>query len=1338
MSKVITSCARRRRASCAGIALALLSMTWMATALAETQPLPPGKPLVQSYGMQDYGGHITNWAIRSGPDGLLYVGGGDGLLIFDGAVWRSVRSRHGDRVRGMAIDAEGRIWAGSPNEFGWFERAPDGAFAYQSLSDGLPEEHRNFSEILTVLRTEDSVYFHAQKHIFRWRDGRLDVLEPWEGVFRTALVHQGQPWVLVGDRFHSIEPFPSPGEAPEPVPGWALASEGRISMLASWPDGRILMGTVSHGLYWLDASGAHPFVTEADLSGVWIFTALPLEDGGLLLGTQNRGLYRFDADGRLRDHVTRRSGLASDRVMAMALDGQGGVWLAQEGAIARVDLFNGLRYYDADSGVARANAVIEHRGRLLVGGLHGVAVLEGDGSDASRLRSLNAPLLDVFGLLDDGDGVLVSGSEGVHRMVFDLEAGRTVSSERVLTDKHGYGLIRSRLRQAIFAELETGLGVLLRTESGWRALNQIEGVVRRAHTVAEEAEDLVWVGTTSGQYYRLAWDGDELVLRDVLDGDDGVPGGYAWAFQLGERTVLATSDGGYRARSLNASAIEPDPQFDNARFGESRGVYKLHLQGDREVIGGIGDGGPLWRGRLEADGRFDWHGRWLPQLQPAANWFFSGLRGHLWIGRHPGLLRVEWPPPETTPRQAPLLVHRVGYPDREEWIRSGPGADVLDAALPSRPDTLRFEYAIASYAHPQANEYRTMLAGLDAQWSSWTRESRRDYTGLAGGNYRFMVQARDVFGTVAEAPPLSFRVRPPAWLAWPALLAYGLALIFSMALAAALGRRWQRGRQLSQQRELEAQVAERTEEVRRQARRIRELSDARVEFFANVSHELRTPLALLRAPLQELAREAGPALNAGHRTYLDMALRNSEVMQSLIGQVLDLQRLDSGRMPLRLVRVDLAESIQAMVDRFRMSAGKAGIELKTEGCAASLSAVCDPVHLDTMVGNLLSNAIKFTPRGGWIRVGLTAGPEGYSISVQDSGPGIAPEQREVIFERYRQGDQRHAGQPGTGIGLALVRELATLHGGSVAVEDADQKGACFVLRLPADLQPSAQADGSESAATDGARNDESAGELPLDDSASDDQPCVLIVEDNAELREFLRLRLGRSYRIVEADDGEAGLRLAREHLPDAVVTDGLMPRMDGLTMTRAIKADPELDFVPVLMLTSRADPKDVVRGIEAGADDYLSKPFDSAELAARVAGLIASRRRLRARLVEQLEPSEPPEASAATPFQRRLEAVLSEHLADPGFSVRDWSDLMHMDRTTLFRRLKAELGRSPEEHLREVRLQAAARLLEQRRGNVAEVADAVGFASVSYFSRRFRERFDCTPAAWARRDNPPD
>ena len=1297
---------------------------------------PPGKPPVRNYTMAEYGGHLVNWVVRQAPDQRIVVGGGDGLLIFDGANWQSIQSRHSNRIRAMEIDESGRIWTGSPDEFGYFEPGGDGGLVYHSLSERLPEGHRSFGEMLNLQLIDDAVYFQAHRHLFRWRDGKLSVIQSTDDVYKLSLNHRDRFMVLVGERIHDYSEFPEDGSLPEPEPGWRLPEGSRPSFLSSWPDGRILMGSIADGLFWLSDDAPLAVETEFDFSEAWPYKAIPTPGGGMLVASRHQGLFHLGPDGQAREQVTRRSGLLVNDISDLIIDHENGIWLVQDGAIARVDLFGGRRLYDADFGLSTTHALVPFQGRWVLGGHGGLSVLSADGHDASRLETIDAPIPQVFGLLDDGEGLLVAGTDGVHRMVPDLVNLTLIEHERLLFDTHAYRLVRSRLRDAVYVELDSGLGVLLKSEDSWRSLGKIEGVNLRADHIAEDAAARVWVGTAVGRYYRLAWQDDALVLEAELDADDGVPEGYAWAFNLGERTVLGTTLGGYRPVEPDALRIEADPDFGNEQLGDSRGVFRMYGDSDGQVVAGIGSGGTLWRGTLDEDGRFDWQGRWLTDLEPAVNWFI-GERGehnnYLWIGRHPGLLRLDWPSAQPDIEPSRLQVVRAGFPDQTNWLIAGPGIKGLANDLPASAGSLRFEYALSSYAAPDRTEYRVRLDGLESEWSRWSNETRRDYTNLPGGDYVLRVQARNAAGRTFDSDPLAFRVRPPYYLTPLAWSVYALIAVVLLLLSARLGQRLRERKLLARQQVLAEQVAERTAEVRAQAREIRQISDARAQFFANVSHELRTPLTLTRGPLQELARIGGERLDDELKHYLDVALRNSETMQSLIGQILDLQRLDAGRMPLKLIPIDLALIVRGIVDRFALQARLRHIELSCEGADKPLRLVGDQVHFDTILSNLLTNAIKFTPEGGRVAIRLTQSEGHIELSVADTGPGIDPADQQAIFERYRQGEKTSASSPGTGIGLALARELAELHGGDIGVESQTGKGACFTLKIPADLQPNASV--SHAAQADEAQPElmHEQPEAVIDVLSSEEVPCVLLVEDNAELRAFLRLRLGRSYRIEEATDGAQGLQRARELTPDAIITDGLMPVMDGLAMTRAIKSDPELSFVPVLMLTSRAAPEDTVRGLEAGADDYLAKPFDSAELAARVAGLIASRRRLKARLEHAGSSGDVSESPSESPFMTQLNAVLDEHLSDPRFSIRDWADLLYMDRSTLFRRLKGETGQSPEEYLFEKRLQAAARLLTDRAGNVAEVADAVGFVSVSHFSRRFKERFDITPAAYARR-----
>jgi len=1300
-----------------------------ADAHAKPSVLPPGKPLVQNWSMADYGGQVTNWAIEQAPDGRMLVGNGNYLLIFDGARWRQIDTPQGDRVRVMAIGPEGRVWVGMPNEFGFFESDETGALVYNSLSERLPEDQQGFGETYDLNWIDGRVYFGTLNFLFQWDGHSLSALPKRDRIFRMTLAHQGRLLALIGQDFHDLTVFPSDDEPLVPILGLQQPEGVRLTFAESWPDGRLLMGSLEKGLYWLsEGELPEPASTIPQLTEAWPFRALAMDDGSIVLGTRYQGVMHLSPEGQLLDHLSERNGLDSNVVSAMTLDQEGGLWLALEGSIARVDWFNGLRFYDSDLGVRQAEGLIEHQGEILVAGSHGVGVLRADGTDSSRLQSLEAPILEAFGLLDDGEGVLVSGSEGVHRMVFDLAAGQTLSSERLIEDTYGYKLHRSRLRDVIYAELESGLGILIRGDEGWEAVQRVDGIDRRAGPVAEADDGTVWVGTMAGRFYLLRWTAeDALVLDSVLDDSNAVPDGFAWPFDLVDRIVLGTSQGGYRPVP-SGEGIEPDPTFGNGDFDEPRGVYKLFPVSDDTLVGGVGEGGALWLGKRSASGDLRWPRRLRPELPPGQNWFFKVLRGHLWFGRHPGLYRIDLDQlASDAPPPGRLAVQRAGFPDEGRWLRGGPG-HAVELGIDREQPTLRFEYALSSYQRSDRTEYRTRLDGLESGWSRWSDEDRRDFTQLPAGEYRFLAQARDVQGRLIDSEPLGLSI-PPRWyestVAW---LVYGLIALILLALSAQWGQARRARRMRAQQVALEQQVAERTADAQASAREVQRLSDARAEFFANVSHELRTPLTLSRAPLEELARE--PALSEEGQRYLALAQRNTEIMQSLVAQVLDLQKLEAGEMTLRLVRSDLALAIRRVVERFSVLARSESIELSSEGLDEACWAVFDPRHLDTVVLNLMSNAMKFTPAHGTVRVELIREGGSFRIVVEDSGSGIAEADQAEIFERYRQGSRTAPGGGGTGIGLALVKELIELHGGEVLLTSSPGEGARFTLELPADLEPmEGEADWEPQAEAASSKSAE-AEALPLV-SEQTDAPQILLVDDNAELREFLRMRLGRSFRIVEAENGVRGLEQAREHLPDLIVTDGMMPELDGLGMTRAIKSDPELDFIPVLMLTARGESDAIVQGLAAGADDYLAKPFDGAELVARINGLIASRRRLKARLATESE-SAAAAIDAASDFLRSASQVVEESLADSTFSVRDWAALMHMDRTTLFRKLKDETGQSPDEFLREARMQRAAELLKRRAGNVAEVAEAVGFASVSSFSRRFRERFGQTPASFSR------
>ena len=558
------------------------------------------------------------------------------------------------------------------------------------------------------------------------------------------------------------------------------------------------------------------------------------------------------------------------------------------------------------------------------------------------------------------------------------------------------------------------------------------------------------------------------------------------------------------------------------------------------------------------------------------------------------------------------------------------------------------------------------------------------------------------------------------------------------------------------------------------------LLEVRSRLFADLSHEFRTPLTLILGPLDELFEgEADVDPVPVPRARLAAMRQNARRLLRLIGQLLDLAKLEAGSLRLDVRPTRPFPFLRGLVGSFASLAERRGVALRFEADVqeggADVRLLLDRDKLEKVVVNLVSNALKFTPEGGTVRVraSYAAGEPGrLTVEVKDTGRGIPADDLPHIFERFRQAHPSEAG--GTGIGLALTRELVLLHGGDVRAESEEGFGSLFTVTLPVHAAPPALDGDGERLDDDLAEGDVETDVRPSpldvrpaspsdvrptpsdvraggdaveveDGEEGDERETVLVVEDHAYVRAYVCDSLGGAYHVLEAADGAEGLELARRHVPDLVISDVMMPRLDGYGFCRALKADPVLDHVPVILLTAKASEESTIEGLETGADAYLAKPFRARELQARVANLLETRRRLRRRFSREvfLLPDVRPEAdatgdeanealSADDRFVARAREAVEAHLDDVHFDVDAFAEAMGMSRRQLQRKLRAVAGEAPSAFVRLLRLRRAAALLRQRRyDTVAEVAYAVGFASPAYFTRCFRDTFDAAPTEYA-------
>lgn len=535
------------------------------------------------------------------------------------------------------------------------------------------------------------------------------------------------------------------------------------------------------------------------------------------------------------------------------------------------------------------------------------------------------------------------------------------------------------------------------------------------------------------------------------------------------------------------------------------------------------------------------------------------------------------------------------------------------------------------------------------------------------------------------------------------------------------------------QRNKQAKLTQQLQFEQKEAERLAEIDTLKTRFFANISHEFRTPLTLILSPLKELIKEFP------QRDIFQLMQQNAERLLSLINQLLDLSKLEAGKMEVQVQKGDLPPFLKYVFASFESLGQDRNILFQYRQSQQHQMAYFDADKLEKIVTNLLSNAFKFTPENGRVEVHADYNEQELVLKIQDWGIGIKADRLPHIFDRFYQGDDSNIrNYEGTGIGLALVKELIEVLKGTIEVDSQVGKGTIFTVRLPIDKQTWSQSN---------IENDLGVikPSMPIEPlpaysnynaPATNELPILLIVEDNTDLRRYIRSQFDTEYQIQEAKDGQEGLEKAKELIPDLVICDLMMPRLDGFGFCKDLKSDMRTSHIPVIMLTAKASLEDRLEGLELGADDYLAKPFNTNELQVRVRNLIQIREKLRQKFnsSQVLIPVVELTPKVITPddvFLQKMNQIIDQNIINPVFEVETLAEQLTMSPSQLRRKLKALTNQTVIEFIRNYRLDKAAVLLKNKKGNVSEVAFQVGFESLSYFAKVFLERYGKAPSEWS-------
>ncbi|MCT4591364.1 MAG: response regulator [Carboxylicivirga sp.] len=695
------------------------------------------------------------------------------------------------------------------------------------------------------------------------------------------------------------------------------------------------------------------------------------------------------------------------------------------------------------------------------------------------------------------------------------------------------------------------------------------------------------------------------------------------------------------------------------------------------------------------------------------------------------------------------IVNIVGFNLQEKVIKKDesynkrivleqPISQTKNLVLNHNENFFSFDLLAVSLSKPKQVKYLYKLDGFNEDWIEVAPDWRKaSFTNVPPGEYTFRVKAANSDNAWSDEKQISVVIEPAYY---QTLMFQVLLLVVIIALIISIY--WLRLRNLMRKKSvLQEEVAQKTKDLRQRneaieqknkelkeekdkvvhmTRRIHEADERKLKFFTNISHEIRTPLTLISSPLDKLLESISPK-DHNYQT-LDLIQRNAQRLKTLVNQIMDFRKLDSGQLPINLKQGCMLQTVKSICDNFNGLAKEKNIQLNLKFLDEPVLIAFDEDVIEKILSNLLSNAIKYTQTSGSIDVKLENTEKLICITVQDNGPGIPAEQHDVIFKRfYRADNQSHNATGGSGIGLALAHEMAMLHGGTLQLLDTSEKGACFKLCLPKKLDESCEADLTELHEC----------QTEYTALAHKHDKTVLIIEDNTDLRLFIKDVL-KGWSVLEAEDGEKGLELAKKEQPDIIVSDVLMPKMDGFEVCRSIKQDVKTNHIPVILLTALGAEESQIKGIDCGAEDYIVKPFNHRVLMGKIFNILTARENFKEALAASLQTNEVNKTNwkdRLPAFVKEIIEVIEENMADSSFGVKELSDLLGMSKSTLYRKMKSVTNKSTVEFIREVKMQKALELFnEDQTIRVSEVAFLVGFEDVNYFRECFKKQFGINPS----------
>ena len=1323
--------------------------------------------------------------------GLLWIATQDGLNLYDGYKFRVFRHEPGNQnslldyaVNTICETDTGIFWIGTregmsrfdlwKNRFIHYTHKPDSSKSL--VSNNVWHIYEDSENHLWIATLGGVSQFNPQTELFI--NYKASDSNSISSDFNLSVVEDSKKNIWIGgrsglDRYNLNEKKFFNYKLNPDQPN-SVSLNGILSL--SIKNNTLWMGAYS-GLYSIDlneevAFKKHILSEDENLSIRCIYIG---NDGNIWAGTFREGLYRYFPESGKKfnyKHTDRIGSLSEDYISSIIEDTHGVIWIGTSASginkyNSSSERFKTIKIPNPNSEINYGiSSVLEDRsGNLWVGTESGsILKITNQFSDNPQFKFYQTDIslrtyfssVEIRSLMEDKKGNIWAGSFGSGIYRINPENGIVTRMKNESNNKN------SLANDFVHALYESPDGIIW-IGTGAGGLNKFNSVdnsfvsyqydpandrsisSNEVTTVCEDKNGFIWAGTSVGGLNKLNPLTGEFdhFTHDVLN-KKSISGNRIICLYVDRKSNLwiGTFGGGLNKYNPEDNSFE----YFSTRNGLPSNTINFITEDSHGNLWITTDKGLcVFNPESNTFKNFDVNDGLQGNEFIHGSGYLSKRAGNIYLGGINGLNIFN---PDYINTQS--KISNVVFTDFKVFNKSVlPGEDsplkynILYAekvTLSHSENFFTFEFASLDFNNPDKNQYAYKLIGFNKDWINAGNQRFATFTNLDPGEYIFSVKATNSDGVWNEkGTSIIVTILPPWWQTWWAYIIYTIAIISILLLLRQFEMKRVKLRNDLQLKNIEA-------------KKLLEVDKLKSRFFANISHEFRTPLTLVLGITDKLIKKTK---DVESKNDFGVIRKNANRLLQLINQLLELSKLEAGSVNIRVSKWDINKLLKRILSSFTSLAEQRNIEFIFNGKPVNkpteykeVYLYIDPEKFETIIYNLVSNAFKFSPEGSVIEAEVIAHLHFVDIRFTNTGVSIPEDKLKFIFDRFYQVDETSSrSYEGTGIGLALVKELVELHNGEIKASSIEGKETTFEIRIPIgrahylpeqvieDLPKEKDIIFKEVDLSEYSEEFMPAPEKEISKTIDSQLKIILVVEDNFDLRNYIAEQLEESYTIYEAKDGEKGLQLAGEILPDLIISDIMMPKMDGYEMSRKLKRDFKTSHIPIIMLTAKAAREDKMDGLEIGADDYLIKPFDADELLIRVKNLIKIREQMREKFRTEmiLKPRDIIVPSTEKVFVEKVIDVVEKNIDNEKFGVDELSNAIGLSRSQLHRKLKAITDQSTTEFIRNYRLKRAADLIMQDAGNMAEIAYQVGFSSQAYFTKSFTELFGCSPGEYKKK-----